>query len=183
MHRKIIGSSSAGGYGLCLQWGQSWFEFRSCNGHCPPQYNKTCSVPPGEQMSLLSVFFTWLENEQPSPYDTTKTDRLNWFLKEVPNAFPTLRNALKWHFQIFSNGYIVSKQRIWYVGIIATWTSAIYICPGRLHSCPKSPPRLIILVIYVITFYDELSADAIIVDGWTCNVINPILLTYLSLMV
>ena len=34
-----------------------------------------------------------------------------------------------------------------------------------LRSWRKSPPRLIILVIYVITSCDELSADAIIVDG------------------
>ena len=67
--------------GFGLQCGQCWFEFHSCKGHCPSQSSKTCSVPPGEQMYLLSVFFTWLEKEQPSPYDTTKTDGLDWFLK------------------------------------------------------------------------------------------------------
>ena len=49
------------------------------------------------------------------------------------------------------------------------FTSALSEC-GRLHSCPKSPPRLMILIIYVITSYDELSADAIIVDGLECAV-------------
>ena len=34
----------------------------------------------------------------------------------------------------------------------------------------KSPPHLIILVIYVTTFYDEPSADPIIVDGLECTV-------------
>ena len=41
------------------------------------------------------------------------------------------------------------------------FTSALSEC-GRAPL--KSPPRLMILVIYIIT-YDELSADAIIVDG------------------
>ena len=34
----------------------------------------------------------------------------------------------------------------------------------------KAPPDLISPVIYVITSYDELSADAIIVDGLECAV-------------
>ena len=60
--------------------------------------------------------FTWLEKEQPPPYDKTKTDRLNWFLKEVPNAEPTLRNALKEHFQIFSRGlYSVKTDNLIYM--------------------------------------------------------------------
>ena len=59
MHWKSIGSSSAGGYGLCIQWGKCWFEFHSCKGCCPPQSSKTCSFPSGEQMYLLSVFFKW----------------------------------------------------------------------------------------------------------------------------
>ena len=36
--------------------------------------------------------------------DLCATDRLNWFLKEAPNADQTLRNALTVHFQIFSKG-------------------------------------------------------------------------------
>ena len=36
MHWKRIDNSSVGGYGLCLQWRQCWFEFRSCKGHCQP---------------------------------------------------------------------------------------------------------------------------------------------------
>ena len=34
----------------------------------------------------------------------------------------------------------------------------------------KAPPNLISLVIYVITSYDELSADDIIFDGLECAV-------------
>ena len=51
--------------------------------------SKTCSVTPGEQIYLLSIFFTWMEKEQPSHCDITKADGLNWFLKEVPNTDPT----------------------------------------------------------------------------------------------
>ena len=62
----------------------------------------------------------------------------------------------------------MSKQRIWPTGIIVAWTPAIYICPEwmwkALHKS-KFPPRLFILVRYVITSYESLSADAIIVDG------------------
>ena len=101
--------------GFGLQCRQCWFEFYSCNEHCPPQSSKNCSVPPGEQMYLLSVFFTWLEKEQPSLCDRTKTDRLDWFLKEVPNADPTSQNALKEHLQIFSKGlYIVKTDNLIY---------------------------------------------------------------------
>ena len=51
--------------------------------------SKTCSVTPGEQMYLLSLFVMWLEKEQLSHCDITKADGLNWFLKEVPNTNPT----------------------------------------------------------------------------------------------
>ena len=70
--------------GFGLQCGQCWFEFHSCKGDCPPQSSKTCSVPSGQHMYLWSVFFTWLEEEQPSTCERTKTNRLDWFLKEVP---------------------------------------------------------------------------------------------------
>ena len=53
-----------------------------------------------------------LEKEQPYPYDTTKTDRLNGFLKEAPTADQTLRNALTVHFQIFSKGLYNIKTDI-----------------------------------------------------------------------
>ena len=89
MHWKRVDSSSVGGYGLCLQWRQCWFELHPCKRHCPSQSSKICSVPPGEQIYSLSVFYTWLEKEQPFRYDTTKTDRLKWFLKGVPNVDPT----------------------------------------------------------------------------------------------
>ena len=49
------------------------------------------------------------------------------------------------------------------------FTSTLSEC-GRLQSCPKSLPCLIGLVINVITSYDELSADAIIVDDLECAV-------------
>ena len=39
--------------------------------------SKTCSVIPGDHMYLLSIFFTWLEKEQPSHYDKAKANRLN----------------------------------------------------------------------------------------------------------
>ena len=58
------------------------------------------------------------------------------FIKEVLNADPTERNGLKEHFQIFSNVYIMSKQRIWSTGIIVAWTPAIYICPGWMWKAP-----------------------------------------------
>ena len=44
------------------------------------------------------------------------------------------------------------------------FTSALGEC-GRLQSCPKFPSQ-----IYVITSYNELSADVIIVDGLECAV-------------
>ena len=41
-----------------------------------------------------------------------KPERMNWFLKEATNADPTLRNALKEHFQIFSKGlYNVKTEK------------------------------------------------------------------------
>ena len=101
--------------------------------------------------------FTWLEKKQPSPYDTTKTDSVNWFLKEEPNADPTLRNALKEHFQIFSKG-LYNLKTFDLQELLCDehhpFTSALSEC-GRLYSCPKSPPRIIILVIYVITSDDD----------------------------
>ena len=69
--------------------------------------------------------------------------------------------------------YMMSKQIIWSTGIIVAWTPAIYICPEWMWKAPlisKAPARLIILVIYVITPYDQLSADADIVDGLKCAV-------------
>ena len=64
---------------------------------------------------------------------------------------------------------------MWSTGIIVAWTPTIYICPGWMWKAPPmfkiSPPHLIILVIYVITSYDQPSADAIIVvDGLECAV-------------
>ena len=111
MHWKRIDNSSAGAYGLCLQWGQCWCEFRSCKGHCQPQSSKTCSVQPEEQMYLLSVFFTcWRKNNH--ILMTQQADRLNGFLKEAPTADQTLRNALTVHFQIFSKGLYNIKTDI-----------------------------------------------------------------------
>ena len=49
------------------------------------------------------------------------------------------------------------------------FTTALSEC-GRIHSCPKSLPHLIILVIYVTISYDEPSDDPIIVDGLECAV-------------
>ena len=49
------------------------------------------------------------------------------------------------------------------------FTSTLSEC-GRLQSCPNSLPCLIGLVINVITSYDELSADVIIVGGLECAV-------------
>ena len=64
---------------------------------------------------VISIFqMNKLEKEQPSRFDTTETDRLNWFLKK-------------------------SKQRIWYTGIIVVWTSAIYICPEWMSKVPTPP--------------------------------------------
>ena len=102
MHWRRIYNSSSGRYGLCLQWGKCWFVFHWSEGHCQPQYSKTCSVPPREQMYLLSVLSIWLEEEQPSCYDTTKTGRFDWFLKEVSYADTTWCNVLKDYFQLFS---------------------------------------------------------------------------------
>ena len=73
MHWRRIDNSSSGHYGLCLQWGKCWFVFHWSEEHCQPQYSKTCSIPPREQMYLLTVFSIWLEEEEPSCYDTTKT--------------------------------------------------------------------------------------------------------------
>ena len=67
----------------------------------------------------------------------------------------------------------MSKKRIWSTGIIVAWKPDIYICPEWMRKAPlmsKISAHLIILVIYVTTSYDELSADPIIVDGLQCAV-------------
>ena len=113
--------------GFGLQCGQCWFKFHSCKGNCPPQSSKT-SVPIGEQIYLLLVFSTWLEQEQPSPCDTTKADRLDWFLEEVPNADPTFRNALKEHLQIFSHcWYNVKTENLIYRNYCCMNTSHLHL--------------------------------------------------------
>ena len=45
MHWKRIASSSDGGYGLRLQWGQLWLVCHWWKRHCPTQYSETCSAP------------------------------------------------------------------------------------------------------------------------------------------
>ena len=67
----------------------------------------------------------------------------------------------------------MSKQWTWSTGIIVAWTPAIYICPEWMWKAPlmvEVPARLIILIIYVITSYDQLSGDAIIFGGLECAV-------------
>ena len=99
--------------------------------------SKTCSVTPGDQMYLLSIFFMWLEKKQPSHCDITKADGLNWFLKEVPKYRPHITECLERAFpDPFSRVYIMSKQRILSTGIIVAWTPAIYICPEWMRKAP-----------------------------------------------
>ena len=183
---KIIDNSSPGGYGLCLQWGQCWFEFRSCKRHCQPQSSKTCSVPPGEQMYLLSIFFTcwrkttislWHNKNWQAEVISKRSTKCRPNVTEcIDSAFSDLFEGFIW----YQNRYFDLQESLW--NEHQPFTYALSKCE-RLHSCPKSLPRLIILIIYVITSYDELSADAIIVDGCPCTVINPLSLTYLSLVV
>ena len=87
-------------------------------------------------MCLLSVFFTWLEKEQPSRYDITKTGRQHCCLKEVPKAAQL--NGMSWKgiFRSFPMVYTMSKQSIWSTGIIVAWTPAIYICPEWMWKAP-----------------------------------------------
>ena len=56
MHWNWIDSSSAGGYELCLQWGQCWFEFHSSKGNCPPQSSKTSSPTRWADVFDISIF-------------------------------------------------------------------------------------------------------------------------------
>ena len=89
-------------------------------------------------MYLLLIFFIWLEKEQPSLCDTTKADRLDWFLEEVPDADPTW-NALKEHLQIFSEGTpeimigCVKRLRVYNAVLQALPRYGMGLLPTRRH--------------------------------------------------
>ena len=131
MHWKIISSSSVGGYGLCIQWGQCWLEFHACK-QCPPHFSKTCSVPPGEQVYLLSVFSNdWRKNNH---LVLTQQWPTGWIDFKKKCQMQTQLNGMPWKSisRSFPMVFIKSKQRIWSTGIIVAWTPAFYICPESM---------------------------------------------------
>ena len=80
---------------------------------------------------------------------------------------------MKEYFHIFSRRLYNVKTKKWiYMNYCDMDTSHLHLpwvnVEGSNHF--QSPTDLISLVIYVITSYDELSADAIIVDGLECAV-------------
>ena len=79
----------------------------------------------------------------------TQLNGMPW--KSISKYFPTIIYNIKTENLIYRN----------YYGMNISHLHLPWECE-RIHSCPKSPPCLITLVIYVITSYD---ADTIIVDG------------------
>ena len=78
---------------------------------------------------VISIYsHDWRKNNQPSICDKTKTDRLDWFQKEVPNADPISRNALEEHLHIFSNGlYNVKTGNLIYRNYCGMNTSHLHL--------------------------------------------------------
>ena len=81
---------------------------------------------------------------------------------------------MKEYFQIFSKRlFNVKTENLIYRNYCGMNTSHLHLSwvnvEGSNHA-QKSPPNPISLVINVITSYDELSADAIVVDDLECAV-------------
>ena len=61
---KRIDSSSAGGYGLCLQWRQCWFVSHWCKGSCPHHSTMKLVLSHQENKCICYQYFSdgWRKN-------------------------------------------------------------------------------------------------------------------------
>ena len=83
--------------------------------------------------------------EERTRYDTAKTDRLNWFLIEAPNAYSTKRNSLQEHFQVFAEGlFNVKTDDLIYKNHFGMNTSHLHLpwvnVEGSTHVHSRSRP-------------------------------------------
>ena len=138
MQWKSIDSSSAGGYGLCVQWGKCWFEFHSCKGCCPPGHHSPVKLVLSHQESRC-ICYQYFSNEQVEKKNNhlvlTQQRPTGWtdFLSEcVEKAF---QHLFQW-FIYSQNREFDLQELLWYEH--QPFTSALSEC-GRAPLMSKVP--------------------------------------------